>query len=262
MPYSTQKWNIIRAIFRSFFIQGSWHYKGMLNLGFLFAIAPFLKVTRRTPLPLETINRHSGYFNTHPYMASFIIGAIARMEEDMIFRQKGAEASILQLKNILSRALGAVGDRLFWKYMRPFAASIGLIVILLFKNFSPYNVIAGLALFFLIFNIPHFWYRATGIFTGYKYGAILPLHLNVRKMERPIQTIQFAGLFIIGMLLWTESRISFEEGAAPLSAFIIGSGLSWALQASKSLPSSLSLFLPIICGSVFGAVILIIIMLT
>ncbi len=257
MPYSIHKWSILRAVFRSFFIQGSWHYKGMLNLGFLFALVPFLRVTRSTPLPQEIINRHSGYFNTHPYMSSFIIGAIARMEEDMIFRHKGAEASILQLKNILSRALGAVGDRLFWKFLRPFSASIGLIIILLFKNFQPYNVIAGIILFFLIFNVPHLWYRVTGMFQGYKYGAILPLHLNVRKIEKPVQIIQSIGLFILGMLLWTEGYISFEEGTGSLAAFLAGSGLSWALQATKSLPSNLSLFLPIILGFALGTIILV-----
>ncbi|MCL5019550.1 MAG: PTS system mannose/fructose/sorbose family transporter subunit IID [Patescibacteria group bacterium] len=254
MRFGSSQLKIWKSIVRSFFIQGSWHYQGMLNLGFLFALVPFLRDTKDTPVQKETLNRHRGYFNTHPFMASYIIGAIAKMEEDILFQHKGTDATIIQLKNILSRTLGAVGDRLFWKFLRPFSMIIGMVIIFYLKPFFPYNIIIGITTSFLIFNSYHFWHQIHGMFLGYKFGAILPLHLNIRQIEQPISWIQVSGLAGLGLLCWAEGLESYTLGMPGVVAFVLAVFNGWWFQDTKLISPSLSFIFPILIGFTGGIV--------
>ena len=82
--------DLLRIFFRSFLIQASWNYRGMLNLGFLFTIRPGLsRLFDREEDRLAAAVRHAGFFNTHPYMASYAIGATLAAEEELIERGDG-----------------------------------------------------------------------------------------------------------------------------------------------------------------------------
>lgn len=65
---------------RSFFNQALINYRGMTHLGILWALLPVLR--RQETRRRERMVRAFGFFNSHPYLAGYIIGASARMEED------------------------------------------------------------------------------------------------------------------------------------------------------------------------------------
>ena len=60
---------------RSFFLQGSWTYERMQNVGWAFAMIPAIKKLYSSKEDrAAALKRHLEFFNTHPYVASPILG--------------------------------------------------------------------------------------------------------------------------------------------------------------------------------------------
>ena len=73
-------------------MQASWSFERMQSLGFAFAIAPALKKLYPNGAEYESrLRLHMDYFNTQPYLASFILGAVVRMEEERADDEAAAE---------------------------------------------------------------------------------------------------------------------------------------------------------------------------
>ena len=75
----------VRVAARSLLLQSCWNEEGMQNVGFAFALKPWLKRIEREggPPEAEAVRRHLQYFNTQPYMASFVLGVAGRLEEGL-----------------------------------------------------------------------------------------------------------------------------------------------------------------------------------
>ena len=72
------------VIMRSFLLQGCWNFERMQNLGFCYALMPALsKIYGKGEELRKALQRHLEFFNTHPFMAAPILGAVVRMEEDL-----------------------------------------------------------------------------------------------------------------------------------------------------------------------------------
>jgi hypothetical protein len=66
------------------------------------------------------------YFNTHPYMALFVMGDILRLEEE--YAQGGKTLDEISLiKKQLGGPLAALGDKIFWSTWRPLMGLVGVI---------------------------------------------------------------------------------------------------------------------------------------
>ena len=123
---------------RSFYIQGSWNYQRMLNLGFCYSILPILKKLYKTEEERKSfLKRHMEFFNAHPYFASFALGATARLEEQNSVERWSSTRPITVFKNRLCGPLGAIGDKLFWGTVKPLAAMIGVFTTLFFGIVGP-----------------------------------------------------------------------------------------------------------------------------
>lgn len=100
---------------RSTFLQGSWNYERMQNGGWAFSIIPAIKKLYKTDEErAEALKRHLEFFNTHPYVASPVIGVTLALEEE---RANGAEvddAAIQGVKVGMMGPLAGVGDPVFW----------------------------------------------------------------------------------------------------------------------------------------------------
>ncbi|MGH7738547.1 MAG: PTS system mannose/fructose/sorbose family transporter subunit IID, partial [bacterium] len=81
-PGHLGRWTLASAFFRSFFLQTLWNFERYLNYGFAFALLPVFRKLYPAEARGAALVRHLEYFNTHPYMASFILGAAARMEAE------------------------------------------------------------------------------------------------------------------------------------------------------------------------------------
>ena len=133
---SPLRWRDLAASFvRILFLQVAWNFERYLNYGFAFVLMPVFK--RIYPVPEEraqALSRHMEYFNTHPYMASFVLGAVIRMEEEKQqlpkAKQKGKEEEISALKVGMMGPIAAMGDNLFWATVCPYCGLIAVTLVL------------------------------------------------------------------------------------------------------------------------------------
>ncbi len=72
--------------------------------------------------------RHLGFFNTNPVLASYVLGAAAAAE--LRDRTRAGPAEARELKRALSGPLGMAGDALFWAALRPLAGFLGVLAAL------------------------------------------------------------------------------------------------------------------------------------
>lgn len=180
-------WSIF---FRSLFVQSSWNFAGMQNLGFFFCIWPAL--VRRT-LPAAELARigvrHLRAFNTHPYFAGLVAATVAAEEE-----RGEAEAAIDRLKVSLMCALGAVGDEFFWATLRPFAAVAALPAALAGLGWAPLIML-------VLYNVPHLAVRAWGINAGLTRGKLVVESLQRRSLSRTVPLLRAASIVVAGFFI-------------------------------------------------------------
>src|SRR5262245_22008204 len=120
--------DLARVTARTPLLQATWNYERQQGLGWAWCFAPVLE--RLYPDEAERRARlaaHTGYFNTQPTLASLALGAVASLEEDRAAGRIGDDESIARAKSMLGSALAALGDRLFWFTLRPFAACLGVL---------------------------------------------------------------------------------------------------------------------------------------
>ena len=144
-------------------IQGSWNYETLLGNGVGFCVEPALRQLPggvRGPAFKAAITRESGYFNAHPYLASVAVGALARVELDLVPAQH-----IERFRTALCGPLGSVGDRLVWAGWLPFCSLIALLAFGL--RATPILV---LAIFLILYNTGHLALRAWGLYVGWQRG--------------------------------------------------------------------------------------------
>ena len=162
---------LVRVVLRGLFLQASWNFERMQHLGFCFALLPVLRRVHPPGSPgrAEALRRHLEFFNTHPAMASVILGAVARLEAD----GQGAAAQTCKLG--LMGSYGAIGDSFFWGALRPAAGVAGLTAGLLWALGGLPGGLAGAAalapaVMLALFNAPQLWLRAFGVFVGAAHG--------------------------------------------------------------------------------------------
>ena len=152
----------VSIFFRSFLIQAVWNYQSMLSIGFCFALTPVAKkLFKDRQKRIEFYNRHLNFFNAHPYFSSFALGAISRIEEDMVLEGREDYYKVDRLKNALIGPLGAIGDQLIWATLKPASILIGLLAVILIDDFL---ICPSDTLQYSAFIYPNFWdtYRLSG----------------------------------------------------------------------------------------------------
>lgn len=150
-------------LLRLFAIQGSWNYETLMGNGIAFCLEPAL---RRLPGGVQSpefkaaLSRESRYFNAHPYLAAFAVGALARAELD-----REAPERIERFRAALCGPLGSVGDRLVWAGWLPLASLLALALFGL--GVQPLVVVA---VFLVLYNVGHVALLFWGLRTGWRQG--------------------------------------------------------------------------------------------
>jgi len=197
-------WNMF---WRCLFIQGSWNHKSMLGLGFGFSAIPFIKRLFKTQKQREEcLRRHLDFFNSHPYYASWCLGAVAKLEEEAKRKKWDDSRPIEIFKERLIGPLGAIGDRLFWDGIKPAAAGAGIALALTAGWIA-------IPVFLLLYNIPHLAVRIYGLREGYRQGFDIVSGLSVRRYQRWFDVMMMAGGVIAGLVLAAAVRWSWLQGA-------------------------------------------------
>jgi mannose PTS system EIID component len=177
---------------RLFAIQGTWNYETLIGNGIGFCIEPALRLLPggvHTPRFKEALARESKYFNAHPYLASFAVGALARAELD-----GEPPGRIERFRTALPGPLGSVGDRLVWAGWLPLCSFIALAVFGL--GGGP---IAVLATFLGLYNAGHFGLRAWGLRMGWRLGLGVAQALANPVLRRGPEVLAAMAAFAAGL---------------------------------------------------------------
>ena len=76
------KKDLKRLFWRSNGVQSAFNFERMQGLGFCWGMLPVIdKLYKNKEDRVAAYKRHSGYFNTHPWMGGIIYGIVAAMEE-------------------------------------------------------------------------------------------------------------------------------------------------------------------------------------
>ncbi|MEO0106610.1 MAG: PTS system mannose/fructose/sorbose family transporter subunit IID, partial [candidate division WOR-3 bacterium] len=110
---------LLKLFLASLFLQSSWSFYSMQSLGFLFTAMAGIDDKKRESL----IKNTRVFFNTHPYMAGFIIGAVLNSLEREI-DEESLQRNIMATQS----AFASFGDTLFWQTIRPVLTIIAVIL--------------------------------------------------------------------------------------------------------------------------------------
>jgi mannose PTS system EIID component len=183
---------LARMLLRSLLIQGSWNYRTLIGNGFAYALLPALRhIYRDRPDALQAaVVRHSGLFNSHPYLSPLALGAVGALE--------GVESPevIERFKAAVRGSLGTLGDRLVWSGWRPVCALFALLLITLGASWW-----AGLLAFLLVYNAGHVALRWWSFRFGLAHGKHVGEQLRAIPVQRAQHTLDFAGALLVGALL-------------------------------------------------------------
>jgi PTS system mannose-specific IID component len=156
---------------RSFFIQSLWNFERLQNIGFLFLLKPFLDdIYKDKAQKKEALICHTGFFNTHPYMANIIVAAIANIEKQKSEDRQARDVNFV--KNSLAGPLAAIGDSFFWGTIRPIASFVCVFLIVFLSkplsgSMTAYAPVIPLV-FLSLYNAAHIPLRYWFLFLGFK----------------------------------------------------------------------------------------------
>ena len=246
------------------FLQGSWNYERMQNLGWAYALMPAIKKLYTTKEDrAAALERHLEFFNTHPYVAAPIMGVTMALEEE---RANGAEIDDTAIQGVkigMMGPLAGVGDPVFWYTVRPILGALG-------ASLALAGNIMGPIIFFLGWNIirmAFLWYTQE---IGYRAGSNITKDLSGGIIQKITKGASILGMFILAVLVerWVSvaftinlpsttlsegAYINFPKGdvTGPQLQKILGevaSGLSLTSEQTNTLQGQLDSLIPGLMG--------------
>lgn len=206
----------LAVAWRSTFIQGSWNYERMQNGGWAFSMIPAIKKLYKTKEERSAaLKRHLEFFNTHPYIASPILGVTLALEEE---RANGAPVDDVAIQGVkvgMMGPLAGVGDPVFWFTVRPMLGALG-------ASLAMGGNILGPILFFVAWNLIRWlfmWYTQE---FGYKAGSKITDDLSGGLLQDITKGASILGMFVLAALVqrWVSikflpivSQVKLDKGA-------------------------------------------------
>ncbi len=183
---------LLRILGRSFLLQASWSFERMQSLGALYILAPALRLLYQEKELEDAFRRHMVYFNTHPYLAPPLLGAVLALEEDQARGERCAIGAV-EFRDMVMAPFAAIGDALFWGGLRPLAAVIALFFAFKGSLWAP-------VVFLVLFNLPHLWFRCAGLVRGYFSGLRLVETVQARRLPDWALRAKEATVVLLGGL--------------------------------------------------------------
>ena len=188
---------------RSTFLQGSWNYERMQNLGWAYALIPAIKKLYTSKEDrAAALERHLEFFNTHPYVAAPIIGVTLALEEE---KANGAEIDNTAIQGVkigMMGPLAGIGDPVFWFTVRPILGALG-------ASLAMAGNVLGPILFFVLWNLirmAFLWYTQE---LGYKAGSEITKDMSGGILQDITKGASILGMFIIAVLVERWVNIAF-----------------------------------------------------
>ncbi|EUJ31239.1 PTS system mannose family transporter subunit IID [Listeria floridensis FSL S10-1187] len=206
----------LSVAWRSTFIQGSWNYERMQNGGWAFSMIPAIKKLYKSKEERsDALKRHLEFFNTHPYIASPILGVTLALEEE---RANGAPVDDVAIQGVkvgMMGPLAGVGDPVFWFTVRPMLGALG-------ASLAMGGSILGPIIFFVAWNLIRWgfmWYTQE---FAYKAGSKITDDLSGGLLRDITKGASILGMFVLAALVqrWVSikfmpvvSKVKLDDGA-------------------------------------------------
>ena len=249
---------------RSQFLQGSWNYERMQNLGWAYSLIPAIKkLYTNKEDQAAALKRHLEFFNTHPYVAAPIMGVTLALEEEKANGTDIEDAAIQGVKIGMMGPLAGIGDPVFWFTVRPILGALG-------ASLAASGNLVGPLLFFFGWNairMAFLWYTQE---FGYKAGSEITKDMSGGILKDITKGASILGMFILAVLVqrWVSinftvnlpgkqlaegAYINFPEGAvtgAELKGILADAlgGLSLDKIQPQTLQGQLNLLIPGLMG--------------
>lgn len=193
----------VAVAWRSTFLQGSWNYERMQNGGWCFSMIPAIKKLYKTKEDrAAALKRHLEFFNTHPYVASPILGVTLALEEDRANGTEVDDAAIQGVKVGMMGPVAGVGDPVFWFTLRPMLGALG-------ASLALGGNILGPIIFFVAWNLIRWafmWYTQE---FGYKAGSKITDDMSGGMLQYVTSLASIMGMFVLGGLIERWVNITF-----------------------------------------------------
>ena len=188
---------------RSTFLQGSWNYERMQNLGWAYSLIPALKkLYTKKEDQIAALERHLEFFNTHPYVAAPIMGVTLALEEERANGVEIDDAAIQGVKIGMMGPLAGIGDPVFWFTVRPILGALG-------ASLALTGNIIGPLIFFVAWNairMTFLWYTQE---LGYKAGSEITKDMSGGILKDITKGASILGMFILAVLVQRWVSINF-----------------------------------------------------
>lgn len=227
---------------RSTFLQGSWNYERMQNLGWAYSLIPAIKRLYTKKEDQEAaLERHLEFFNTHPYVAAPIIGVTLALEEEKANGAEIDDAAIQGVKIGMMGPLAGIGDPVFWFTVRPILGALG-------ASLAQSGNIMGPLIFFFGWNairMAFLWYTQE---IGYRAGSEITKDMSSGILQDITKGASILGMFILAVLVqrWVSIKFAFNVSEVKLDdkAYIhwdkLASGSKGIQEAFAQVGSGLS----------------------
>ncbi|MFC6180273.1 PTS system mannose/fructose/sorbose family transporter subunit IID [Lactiplantibacillus daowaiensis] len=211
----------IHVWWRSQFLQGSWNYERMQNGGWAYTLIPALKKLYTTKEDrAAALKRHLEFFNTHPYVASPIVGVTMALEEE---RSNGApidDVTIQGVKVGMMGPLAGVGDPVFWFTAKPIIGALA-------ASLALGGSIMGPILYFVVWNVMRMafmWYTQE---LGYKAGSAITDDLSGGILQDITKGASILGMFILPALIERWVTVDFSPVKVSTIKQASGAYIDW-----------------------------------
>ena len=188
---------------RSTFLQGSWNYERMQNLGWAYSLIPAIKKLYTTKEDrAAALERHLEFFNTHPYVAAPIMGVTLALEEEKANGAEIDDTAIQGVKIGMMGPLAGIGDPVFWFTVRPILGALGASLA------SAGNIVGPLIFFFgwNIIRMAFLWYTQEFV---YKAGSEITKDLSGGLLQKITKGASILGMFILAALVERWVNVTF-----------------------------------------------------
>ena len=229
----------LKVCLRSTFWQASWNYERMQNGGYAFAMIPAIKkLYKEKADQIAALKRHMEFFNTHPYVASPIVGVTLALEQEKANGAAVDDAAIQGVKVGMMGPLAGIGDPVFWFTLRPILGAMC-------ASIAMDGNMLGPIMFFLLWNILRFGFMRYTQEFGYKVGSQITENLSGNLLTNITRGASILGMFVLGALVqrWVSIKFAPVVSSIQLSkgAYIEwdqlpagGEGIKTAIQQFSS----------------------------
>lgn len=202
------------------FLQTSWNFERLQNIGFLSSIIHILKrIYKKNKQDfLLAIKRHIGFFNTHIFFSTAVLGVIIKLEEEI--NNENTELKEKEIENIkvgIMGPLAAIGDSLFWSGIKPMALLIGVGAIWLY-NYDIRIFVIGSLISILVYNIPRVLIKYYLLFKSYFQYKELFLLIQKIRFQDIMKSIKLLGMGVLGIVM--AGYLNFKDKSIVSNKFL------------------------------------------